>query len=306
MGRSTIQGPGRRFEETHAPAPDSTLSAVLSSSEWITAVFGIHDRLSEHVYRAAGLTLTRYRVLLDINDAQQPLAAKRLAEILAVSRSTVSAIVNELVQRGLVEVSAHPTDRRSSLLDVTADGRECLKSVDKVIWTALRLYWSSLDSEEHNMAKFGSGEEHYRKFGTWVSPEYLDMISTFRRRYPVWIEDASGLSSTQYRVLRLLSQSGVPLTVGTVASELVLKQNTVSSVTIELEKQGWLRRGGSTADGRTVMLDLTEAGKALADYAYLRLLEEIPFDDLLRIYANADVRIIYATCVKVVEKLRTG
>lgn len=301
--KTTTPSPDGLLAVKQGAALDSTLSAILASSEWITAVFGIHAGLSNRVYDMAGLTLTRYRVLLAINDAQQPLAAKRLAEILRVSASTVSAIINELSQRDFIRAVPNPRDRRSTLLDVTDAGRECLRAADVTLWSALRSYWRTLTPEERAVSYFGSGEEHMSSVGTWVSGEYLDMISMFRRGYAIWIDEACGLAPTQYRVVRLLNQAKTPLPVGTVASMLVLRQNTVSSVAMGLEKQGWLTRTSSSDDGRVVMLALTEAGDALAMYAYARLLHTVSYADVLRRYRDADLPTIWAASIKVAQEL---
>ena len=51
-----------------------------------------------------------------------------VASLLAMDRTTLTAALKPLERRGLVEVAADPTDRRSRLLKLTPAGRALLSS----------------------------------------------------------------------------------------------------------------------------------------------------------------------------------
>jgi len=74
------------------------------------------------------LTLPQYRVLAFLADGNQ--AASRLAEKLAVSRPSVTGVVDGLVARGLVTRSEDPADRRRVGHELTPGGRQVLETAE--------------------------------------------------------------------------------------------------------------------------------------------------------------------------------
>lgn len=70
------------------------------------------------------LTLAQYRLLAMIADGAE--RASHLAGELALTKPTVSATIDTLVERGLVEREAVDGDRRATRLSVTAAGRTAL------------------------------------------------------------------------------------------------------------------------------------------------------------------------------------
>jgi long-chain acyl-CoA synthetase len=74
------------------------------------------------------LSLPQYRVLGLLADGST--AASVLARQLAVSPPSVTAVVDGLVGRGLVERRADPEDRRRLTLLLTRDGRKLVATAD--------------------------------------------------------------------------------------------------------------------------------------------------------------------------------
>jgi long-chain acyl-CoA synthetase len=74
------------------------------------------------------LTLSQYRVLAFLAEGGE--AASALAEKLAVSRPSVTGIVDGLVARGLVQRAEDPSDRRRVKHDLTAEGRQVIHAAD--------------------------------------------------------------------------------------------------------------------------------------------------------------------------------
>ena len=79
--------------------------------------FRDRDRVASH-----GLTVTQ-AYALDIILRRGDLAAKELAQELALEKSTVSRLIDGMVANDLVERSGHPRDARSALLRATPLGR---------------------------------------------------------------------------------------------------------------------------------------------------------------------------------------
>ncbi|GAA1253270.1 MarR family transcriptional regulator [Kitasatospora nipponensis] len=91
----------------------------------VVALFAaINRRYTRESERAAGaheLTALQAKALLAV---QQPVPMRRVAELLHAEPSNVTAIVDRLESRGLVERHADPGDRRVKLVAATAAGRE--------------------------------------------------------------------------------------------------------------------------------------------------------------------------------------
>ena len=82
-----------------------------------------------------GLTNGQFSLLMSLNRPQAP-AMGRVAALLGMDRTTVTAAVKLLERRGLLRVSVDAADRRNRLLHLTDAGREVL--VDAVpIWLAM-------------------------------------------------------------------------------------------------------------------------------------------------------------------------
>ena len=76
----------------------------------------------------AGLSPSQTAALATI-ERHGPLTPSELAERERVQRPTVTRVLARLEEAGLVERAGDPQDRRSSLVSVSAEGRELLAAV---------------------------------------------------------------------------------------------------------------------------------------------------------------------------------
>jgi long-chain acyl-CoA synthetase len=94
----------------------------------------IAARLARHVEVALAvvdLTPSQYRVLMRLSEG--PSGASHLASGLAVSRPSLTAVVDGLVARGYVERSSDPADRRRVGHLLTDEGRRALEAGDRAL-----------------------------------------------------------------------------------------------------------------------------------------------------------------------------
>jgi DNA-binding MarR family transcriptional regulator len=95
------------------------------------------------------LTATQLSALasLDLAGAMTP---RELAEAERVQPPTMTKIVGKLEDRGLVERTPHPTDRRQVILAVTSEGRAMLAGFERAReeWLAQRLAELTDDERE--------------------------------------------------------------------------------------------------------------------------------------------------------------
>ena len=99
------------------------------------------------------VSLPQYRVLAFL--AEGSAAASALAGKLAVSRPSVTALVDGLVSRGLVERSADPSDRRRVDHRLTPSGRRLLLRADGAVEARLRGLATHLDDGAAETAMAG-------------------------------------------------------------------------------------------------------------------------------------------------------
>ena len=88
-------------------------------------------RQVELAVTAVDLTLSQYRVLAILGDGCE--ASSKLAEKLAVSRASVTGVVDGLVARGLVRRDHAPADRRRVDVGLTDAGRRVLADADRAV-----------------------------------------------------------------------------------------------------------------------------------------------------------------------------
>ena len=105
-------------------------------------------RLARLLERACGelrppLTLAQYRLLAMIGSGAD--RASHLAGQLALAKPTVSATVDTLVERGLVERASSRDDRRVTTLTVTAGGQEALAAAEAAMRARLDDVLARLD-----------------------------------------------------------------------------------------------------------------------------------------------------------------
>ena len=98
---------------------------------------------------AVDLTLAQYRVLGILGDGRE--AASALAHKLAVSRPSVTGVVDGLVARGLVRRDHGEYDRRRVDLDLTDAGRLLLRAADAAVDTHLPRIQELLAALEREM-----------------------------------------------------------------------------------------------------------------------------------------------------------
>ena len=82
-------------------------------------------RRFDEALRPLGLTNGQFSLMMSLN-RPEAVAMRAIASELCMDRTTLTAALKPLERRGLVESRSHPTDRRSRLLALTAEGKSLL------------------------------------------------------------------------------------------------------------------------------------------------------------------------------------
>jgi DNA-binding MarR family transcriptional regulator len=89
-----------------------------------------NDRKGQ-VSERLGMSFGRVRALRKL--AEREMGGRELAASLNVDAPWVTLMVDDLEERGLVERTPHPTDRRRKLLVLTAEGRAVAKEAERIL-----------------------------------------------------------------------------------------------------------------------------------------------------------------------------
>jgi DNA-binding MarR family transcriptional regulator len=82
-------------------------------------------RLFDEAFRPLDLTNGQFTLMMSLSRGE-PKPMGRIADVLAMDRTTLTAALKPLTRRGLVTVAVDPDDKRSRLLSLTPAGRTLL------------------------------------------------------------------------------------------------------------------------------------------------------------------------------------
>jgi DNA-binding MarR family transcriptional regulator len=110
--------------------PATTMAAVTS----IMRVQQVLQSAVDAALRPHGLTFARYEALVLLTFSKRgSLPMRVMGERLQLHPTSVTNIVDRLEADGLVKRLPHPTDRRTTLAEITAAGRERRESATKAV-----------------------------------------------------------------------------------------------------------------------------------------------------------------------------
>ena len=96
----------------------------------------------------SGLTMKHSWALHALDE---PISMRGLAERLGIDASYVTAIADQLEDRGLIERRPHPTDRRIKSLALTDEGRRVRDQILIDLWTAVPILDGLTGSERREL-----------------------------------------------------------------------------------------------------------------------------------------------------------
>lgn len=129
---------------------------IATWSAFLRAHAAVVRRVDAEVQAETNLPMAWYDVLLELNSATgRRLRMQDLGEVVVLSRTRVSRIVDELVAENLVCREPNEEDRRSSYATITSEGRKRLRRAAPVYLDAIRKHFvAALDPQ--NLPVVGS------------------------------------------------------------------------------------------------------------------------------------------------------
>jgi long-chain acyl-CoA synthetase len=159
MGIAPVVGPhivspsNCKLVEVSVSSPPSTTTAAGPAPPVLGTYGRVAAWLAKRVEVALGgvdLTLPQYRVLGIL--AEGAAAASGLADRLAVRRPSITALIDGLVARGLVDRRQEDADRRRVALRLTDEGTRTLAEADRAVDEYLISLAGHLPDKEEAMA----------------------------------------------------------------------------------------------------------------------------------------------------------
>ena len=141
---------GRSGTVSKPPASDDPLAPIIA--DFRTAITTLKAISNERVLRR-GLSMAQLNILFTLKRCGE-MPMSRLAEMLNVSLSNATGLIDRIEERGLVERTRVPEDRRIVLIRVTAAGEQMLGELDVLSDDLLRTVLGRLDRAE--LAAVGS------------------------------------------------------------------------------------------------------------------------------------------------------
>jgi len=108
------------------------------------AVAVFHAAVEEAGY---DLTPVQYAALTTVG-TQPGIDQATLAGLIAYDRTTITGVVDRLVQKGLLVRQASRTDRRAHALEITDEGRQTLEGIEPAVEAAQRIMLDGLSTAE--------------------------------------------------------------------------------------------------------------------------------------------------------------
>ena len=123
----------RRNWEDHGwadvAAPMAAITAIMRTQQILLARV-------EGILKPRGLTFARYELLALLSFARSgALPMNKASALLQVHPTSVTNAVDRLEKAGLVSRAPHPTDGRTTLIEITAEGRTLAKSATAALNT---------------------------------------------------------------------------------------------------------------------------------------------------------------------------
>jgi DNA-binding MarR family transcriptional regulator len=133
-------------ERARVAPRDDHLSPIIA--DFRAAITTLKSISSERVLRL-GLSMAQLNILYTLKRCGE-MPMSRLAEMLNVSLSNATGLIDRIEERGFVERTRVPEDRRIVLIRVTADGERMLGEIDALSDELLRTVLERLDRSEQD------------------------------------------------------------------------------------------------------------------------------------------------------------
>ena len=225
---------------------------------WLTIFSELNRRMSKRLEAEHSLTMTQYRILLELAAAGGNLPGSAFPNLLILKPSGITCAFNKLSDRHLILRTRPADDRRAITVELEEDGRSTLREASASIESTLAQAWSGLtdgqidlvlESTKYPFEKL-SGHTAV-KSDSPVQAFYMTTLVILHQLWSTCLKQEFGLSLTKFRILLLLSETESGCRVGDISQRLALELSAVSGAVgilanagmVELVQESHDRRG---------------------------------------------------------------
>jgi DNA-binding MarR family transcriptional regulator len=102
----------------------------------VTSLMRVHQvltRQADQILAPIDLTFARYELLIRLYFHSGALPLKQLGKQLQIHQTSITSLVDRLEKQGLIKRTPHPTDRRSTIAEMTPAGRVLTRKAIKLL-----------------------------------------------------------------------------------------------------------------------------------------------------------------------------
>ena len=115
--------------KTETEAKEGTEGLAAGEGRLLYSASAILRRAFDQALAPRGITALQASVLAFLEEVGHPITISQLARLLVLESPSVTTMVDRLSERGLVERTRDPKDRRKTLVRFTQEGKRLLKSI---------------------------------------------------------------------------------------------------------------------------------------------------------------------------------
>jgi len=115
--------------KTETEANEGTEGLAAGEGRLLYSASAILRRAFDQALAPRGITASQASVLAFLDEVGHPITISQLARLLILESPSVTTMVDRLSERGLVERTRDPKDRRKTLVRFTQEGKRLLKSI---------------------------------------------------------------------------------------------------------------------------------------------------------------------------------
>lgn len=279
-------------------------------SAYFVAFEMTHDALKRGLKAASGLSITQYRMLVKLAAAGQSIAQAELGPMLGLRANVVTQAANALEREGFARRGSGCGDARAKRIAATPEGIAHVAAANESIVAQLYALfptedaaWRAILETSITAGSFIDPPVSQRETACYPASRALASLERFRSAIEEGLRTACGASYSECRVMQRLAETGSPMRIGDIASQLQLSPVNVARAVDRLTQRAWVRRMGSAADRKAVFVDVTETGAEQAS-VIARTVDAIGADLLWKHLTRPQRNAIRAVSDTVIEGLR--
>jgi len=108
----------------------------------------IKAELERRLHEETGMLLADNEALLNVGQADEPLWMSDIASRLVLSPGGATKVIDRLASMGYVTRRPDPNDRRATVVEITAAGRDAMTANKEIIDAGLRSVWANHVTDE--------------------------------------------------------------------------------------------------------------------------------------------------------------